>query len=103
VIAGLRHLLQSEAISGAVNLVAPGTVTNREFTQTLAQVLSRPAPFIVPAPALYLAYGRQMPRETLLASSRVVPDRLVRSGYQFRFPELRQALMHVLEKPAKKV
>ena len=98
VLGALLHLLQTAAVSGPVNLVAPRAVRNSEFTQVLAHVLSRPALFTVPAPALYLVYGREMPKEALLASTRAIPQRLDESGYAFKYPALETALRKVLER-----
>ena len=84
-----------ESFSGPVNLVAPEPVRNRDFTTTLGQVLSRPTPFAVPAAALRLALG-EMADSTLLASARVLPKRLLASGYHFEHPDVGTALRHVL-------
>jgi NAD dependent epimerase/dehydratase family enzyme len=48
----------------------------------------------VPAFALRLALGEMA--ETLLASTRLRPQRLLDTGFRFRFPELEGALRHVL-------
>ena len=92
------HALQCDDLSGPVNAVAPCAVTNREFTEALGKVLSRPTPLPVPAFALRLAVGREMADALLLASARVVPRRLEETGYPFRFPELGGALRHLLAK-----
>jgi hypothetical protein len=94
----LLHALQCGALSGPVNAVAPRPVTNREFTEALGKVLSRPTPLPVPAFALRLAVGREMADALLLASARVVPRRLEETGYSFRYPELEGALRHLLAK-----
>jgi NAD dependent epimerase/dehydratase family enzyme len=70
-------------------------VTNREFTKTLGKVLSRPTIFPVPAFGARLAFG-EMADALLLSSTRVVPERLEKAGYSFRFAELEGALRHVL-------
>ena len=49
----------------------------------------------MPAFVAKLAFG-EMGDELLLASTRVVPQRLQASGYEFRFPELTAALNHLL-------
>ncbi len=90
------HALQCGDLSGPVNAVAPRPVTNREFTGALGKALSRPTPLPVPAFALRLAVGREMADALLLASARVVPRRLEKTGYRFRFPELGAALRHML-------
>jgi uncharacterized protein (TIGR01777 family) len=91
------HALQSGELRGPVNAVAPVPVTNRELTEALGKVLSRPTLFPVPVFALRLAVG-EMADALLLASARVVPRRLEETGYPFRFPELREALRHLLGK-----
>ena len=95
----IDHVLVDDAVSGPVNTVVPTPVTNREFTKTLARVLRRPAVAPVPALALRLLYG-EMADAALLASTRVVPDRLRAAGFRFRFPELEPALRHTLERRA---
>lgn len=89
------HVLSNGDLRGPVNAVAPRPVTNREFTEALGRVLSRPTLFPVPAFALRLAVG-EMADALLLASARVVPRRLEETGYRFRFPELSGALRHLL-------
>jgi uncharacterized protein (TIGR01777 family) len=91
IVGALHHALQTDSLSGPVNLVAPNPVRNADFTQELASVLRRPAVFHVPAFAARLAFG-EMADELLLSSERVEPARLRDSGYAFRFAELRPAL-----------
>lgn len=90
-VGGILHVLKTDLLQGAVNMVAPRPVTNAEFTKTLSSVLSRPAIFPVPAFAAKLAFG-EMAEALLLGSLRVEPMRLIESGYPFRFQELRAAL-----------
>lgn len=90
-IAACRHLLGSPILQGPVNLTAPLPVTNIEFTAELARALHRPTFAPIPAWALRLALGR-LADEALLASQRVIPDRLLRSGFAFGTPTLREAL-----------
>ncbi len=96
-IAIIAHALTRDDLSGPVNAVAPGAVTNAEFTSVLARVLSRPAIFPMPAFAARLAFG-EMADALLLASARVVPRRLEESGYRFRHADLEGALRHLLGK-----
>jgi uncharacterized protein len=95
-VGAIQHILKSDRVRGPVNMVAPEPVTNTEFTRTLARVLSRPAMFPVPKVAVKLAFG-EMGQDVLLGGQRVEPARLVSSGYQFRYRELRESLQHVLE------
>ncbi|WP_329398241.1 TIGR01777 family oxidoreductase [Streptomyces melanogenes] len=88
--AALRHLLDSPELSGPVNLTAPEPVTNREVTAAMARVLRRPALFPVPAPAIRLVLGEFA--EDVLGSQRVLPRRLLDSGFTFAFPEIDGAI-----------
>jgi len=90
------HALQRGDLSGPVNAVAPRPVTNREFTEALGKALSRPTLLPVPAFALRLAVGGEMADALLLASARVVPKRLLDTGFAFRSPELETTLRRLL-------
>ena len=95
VVAGLLHAITSTALAGPVNFAAPEPVRNVAFTRTLAAVLRRPAILPLPAPVLRMVFG-EMADVTLLASLRVSSERLVASGFRFRFPALGGALGHLL-------
>jgi uncharacterized protein (TIGR01777 family) len=88
----IAWLVSRSDLSGPVNAVSPNPVTNAEFTRTLGLVLHRPAVLPVPAAALRLALGRQMADETVLASQRVRPRRLLDAGYEFSLPTLEASL-----------
>jgi uncharacterized protein (TIGR01777 family) len=97
---GVFHrALTDGSLRGVVNAVAPHPVRNADFAQQLAHALGRPALLPVPAGALRLGFG-QMAEETILASARVRPEVLERTGYRFRHPTFREALEHVLGRSA---
>jgi hypothetical protein len=98
-VGAITHALHHPGMAGAVNVVAPGPVPNREFTRRLARVLRRPAVFPLPAGAARLAIG-EMADALLLSSTRVVPTRLLTTGYRFRHPDLDGALRHLLGRTA---
>ena len=77
-------------------MTIPEPCTNRDFTAALASALHRPALAAAPAAALRLALGREMADELLLISQRVMPDRLVTSGFTFDDPTVRQAIDRAL-------
>ncbi|MDX2727674.1 MULTISPECIES: TIGR01777 family oxidoreductase [unclassified Streptomyces] len=83
-IAALRHILDTPSLSGPVNLTGPAPVTNGEVTAAMGRVLRRPTLFTVPAPALRIALGDFA--EDVLGSQRVLPRRLLESGFSFAFP-----------------
>jgi hypothetical protein len=97
VVGAISHAILSDTLRGPVNAVAPQPVTNREFTKTLGRVLWRPTLFPLPAFAAHMVMG-EMADNLLLASTRVEPTRLLASGYEFRYPQLKGALRHVLGK-----
>ncbi|UOR05611.1 TIGR01777 family oxidoreductase [Hymenobacter aerilatus] len=81
---------------GVYNGVAPHPVTNREFTETLAEVLHRPLVLPkVPAFGLKLLMGEMS--EIVLASQRVSADKVLQHGYRFEYPHLQEALEEIYE------
>lgn len=91
----MMHVLERPEITGPVNFVAPEQVTNAQFTDAVAAVVGRPSFLKLPAFAAKLAPGG-MAEELLLRGSRVVPKKLIESGYPFRHPDLRPALKVML-------
>ncbi|OON77707.1 TIGR01777 family oxidoreductase [Streptomyces tsukubensis] len=89
-VAALRHILDTETLSGPVNLTAPEPLTNREVTAAMSRVLKRPALFPVPATALKVALGEFS--GDVLGSQRVLPRQLLDSGFTFAFPEIDDAI-----------
>ncbi|MEH6378756.1 TIGR01777 family oxidoreductase [Streptomyces sp. KLMMK] len=93
-VAALRHLLEADDVAGPVNLTAPHPVTNRQVTEVMGRVLHRPALFPAPAPLLRLALGEMA--TDVLGSQRVVPRRLLDSGFSFTFPDVESAVRAAL-------
>jgi uncharacterized protein len=94
-LAAILHLIDTDALAGAVNLTAPNPVTNAEFTKQLGNAVHRPTVIPTPMSALKLVYGGELV-DTLLGSQRVVPEKLQQSGFTFSHPELDGALRAVL-------
>jgi uncharacterized protein (TIGR01777 family) len=93
-VGAIVHLLTAP-LSGPVNLTAPNPVTNAEFTKTLGSVLHRPTT-VLPMIGPRALFGRELADSLLLTSQRVVPAALEAGGYEFRHPELREALEALL-------
>lgn len=89
-VAALDHFLNHDDLSGAFNVVAPNPLTQAAFAAELGRALHRPAVVHTPAFAVKLALG-EMANETVLASARVFPRRLMASGFEFRAPDLETA------------
>lgn len=90
--------MAEERLAGPVNAVAPEALTQAEFTRILARVLHRPAWLPTPAFLLRGALG-EMAEAVLLSGARVVPQKLVESGFQFEHPRLEGALADLLPEP----
>lgn len=95
VISAIWFALKTETLAGPVNAITPDPVTNREFTKTLGSVLGRPTVLPLPAIAARAAFG-EMANEMLLSGVRAQPRALLGAGFDFKFPELRPALEHLL-------
>jgi uncharacterized protein (TIGR01777 family) len=93
----IRRAIDDESLRGPVNAVAPGAVTNEEFTKALGHVLGRPTILPVPVFALRLAFG-EVADAVMLASTRVEPARLKEAGFEFKDTNIEGALRHVLKK-----
>jgi uncharacterized protein (TIGR01777 family) len=96
-VGAIVHLLTAD-VRGPVNLTAPQPVTNREFTQTLARTLHRPAFFPIPTFAPKIVLGAELVDSVLLVSQLVLPRQLESSGFAFAYPELEPALHHLLQR-----
>ncbi|MFJ8469149.1 TIGR01777 family oxidoreductase [Streptomyces swartbergensis] len=93
-VAAIRHLLDTDSLSGPFNITAPNPLTNREITAAMGRVLHRPTLFTVPAPVLRTVLGEMA--GDVLGSARVLPTRLLESGFRFAFPEIEGAIRAAL-------
>ncbi len=94
-IAAIRFVLDTDAVSGSLNLSAPQPVTNRELTAALGRALHRPAVAFVPRVALRIGLG-EFADEGLLVSQRAVPAALLDAGFAFGDQTLDAALGRML-------
>ncbi|WP_043733343.1 TIGR01777 family oxidoreductase [Streptomyces zinciresistens] len=89
-VAAIRHLLDTDGLAGPFNVTAPQPVTNREVTEAMSRVLRRPAVLPVPAAVLQAVLGEMA--GDVLGSARVLPARLLESGFDFAFPGIEDAI-----------
>lgn len=99
VVNAIIFAMTTKSVSGAVNLVAPNSVRNSEFTQALGHALHRPVVMPLPAFAAKIIMG-EMADELLLSSARVDPLALEGNKFAFEYPNLDGALLHTLGKSA---
>ena len=93
----VEWLIERDDFQGPVNLAAPGPVPNREMMRTFRGVCR--TPFGLPAARWMLEVGAFFLRtesELVLKSRRVIPGRLMQSGFEFRFSKLEEALRDIL-------
>ncbi len=91
----ILYCIEHKNITGAVNGTAPNPVTNKLFTKVLGKTLERPAIIPLPAVIVRLLMG-QMGEELLLAGKKVLPDKIIKAGYKFKYKQLEQALLDVV-------
>ena len=88
--------IESDGLSGPVNVCAPQHTTNKEFTRALGRVMRRPTIFPLPSVVVTLVLG-EMGQEALLTSTRADPAKLKSAGFTFRHSEITEALASVLK------
>ena len=84
-------------IEGPHNATTPNPVTQRDFTRALAHTLHRPAVLTIPAPALRFALGPAA-EDLLLSGQRVLPERLLAAGFEYKHAEIEGALREILQR-----
>lgn len=93
VVRAMTFVMNQGDIQGPVNFTAPHPVSMEEFGRILASVLHRPHWLPVPGIALKLLLGEMS--TLVLDGQKVLPQKLVDHGYQFKYPELRSALKNI--------
>ncbi|CAG0944299.1 Epimerase family protein [Anaerolineae bacterium] len=93
-VGAIRFLLENKNARGIYNLTAPNPLTNSEFGRVLGRVLKRPYWFPTPAFALKLAFG-ELGTVMVLGSQRVLPQRLLDAGYEFKFADAESTVRDV--------
>jgi len=91
----IRFLIERDDLEGPFNLVAPQSLTMKDFCGALGKVMRRPSWLRVPGFALRLAFGR-MAQEVLLSGQRAIPKRLTEAGYEYSYPSAESALREIL-------
>ncbi len=91
----LLWALDEEKVSGTINATAPNPVTNAALSKALGRAVGRPAVLPIPGFALDLKFGREF-GQVLRGGQRVVPRRALDLGYEFKHPDLDEALDDLL-------
>jgi uncharacterized protein len=99
VVGVILFVLQNDGLRGPVNVVSPEPARNEEFVRVLGEALHRPTIFPLPAFVVRTLMG-EMGETALLGSASVEPAKLKAAGYQFRHPQLKDALQAALHDQA---
>jgi len=91
----IRFVLEKNNISGVLNLTSPNPHQSKDFYRTLGNVMKRPSWFPVPGFLLKLMLG-DMAKELILSGQRAIPNRLLKLGFNFQYPNLKDAFQNIL-------
>jgi len=86
--------IHNSEVHGIYNLVNPENITNLQLTSELSKILHRPTLFTVPEFALKLIYGEAA--SLLLQAPVVFPERLLKYGFRFKYPDLKSSLTEII-------
>lgn len=95
-VAALRHAITTSDISGAMNVVAPRAVRQRDFVSALGKVVRRPS--FLPAPRVLVRAVMGESASIITTGQRVVPAVLEETGFTFHYPDVRSALENLLRR-----
>ena len=90
-ISALIFMAERDDLTGPVIVAAPGIVRNSDLGKAIGRVLRRPSLSWMPAVAARLLFGQYI-QELAIASARATPERLLRAGFEFKYPDLESCL-----------
>mgnify|MGYP001076065395 CR=1 FL=1 len=94
-VGAIRFLIENTDASGVFNLSSPNPLTNLQFAKTISHVIKKPSWMPIPAIFFKLLFGEVA--TVVVDGQRVLPARLSRTGYAFRFPEAEAAIRNLLD------
>ena len=92
--AAVRFIIDHQDVSGPLNFCAPNPARYRQLAKTLGEVLGRPS--FMPAPAFMIRLAMGEFGDVFLASQRTIPDRLLKHGFSFQYPDIKSAIQAVV-------
>lgn len=95
VVNAIKWSMLNTDLKGIYSLAAPENIDNKTFTLTLANHLKRPAFFTVPAFSLKFILGEAS--TLLLQSPQVYPERLIKEGFKFTFPDINTTIREITQ------
>ena len=89
--------IEDNTIQGAYNATAPNPVTNKDFVKILAKALDKKA-LLVPTPAFAMRLVMGEMADTVLHGSRVIPQRMIEAGFEFKFEDIEAAFRDLIQR-----
>ncbi len=89
--------IEDDTLQGAYNATAPNPVSNKDFVKILAKALDKKA-LLVPTPAFVMRIAMGEMADTVLHGSRVIPQRMIDAGFEFKFDDLEAAFRDVIRR-----
>ncbi len=93
-ISAIHYILEKPEINGPLNFCAPGSIRQEDLAKTLGGTLNRPAFMRIPAFMIRLLMGEM--GGSLINSQRAVPDKLIKHGFEFQYPDINTALCDII-------
>jgi len=93
-IAAIIFILETPDLKGPVNFSSPNPVRHRDFANALGQVLNRPSVLKAPSFMIRMIMGEM--GKSLMSSQRAIPDKLLKQGFKFQYPDIHNALYNLL-------
>jgi uncharacterized protein (TIGR01777 family) len=94
----LLFVVENYSINGIINCTSPHPVSNKDLMGSIRKTLG--VPIGIPAPKFAINLGAKIigtEPELILNSSYIIPKRLLKSGYHFKFPDIEKALVDLLK------
>ncbi|NMC12231.1 MAG: TIGR01777 family protein [Chloroflexi bacterium] len=89
----IRYLLDNQKAEGVFNCSSPNPIINREFSRAIGKILNRPSWLPLPEMVFNLFLGEKA--KILLASQRQIPEKLLKLGFEFSYPDIESALKNI--------
>lgn len=96
-IRAIDHLINNESSKGIYNLVTSQPIQSKHLNQIIGKLLKRPVWLRIPKMFLYQLFGK-MAHELLLADQKVYSTKLESEGFNFLFPNAKDAVEDLLKK-----
>ncbi len=93
-VSAVLFIIENQKLEGPFNFCAPNPVRNQDLAKTMGKVLKRPS--FMPAPGFMLRIVLGEVGSTLLESQRAIPDKLLKHGFKFKYPDLESAIQQIV-------